>query len=84
MLKKQNRLSTFFLYIKLLTKWGVKQKKNFIIANIFMLIVAITTSMYPLIIDFAFDVISEKKNEYIFFLPILNTQKFLNKYLNDI
>ena len=71
MLKKQNRLSTFFLYVKLLTKWGVKQKKNFIIANIFMLIVAITTSMYPLIIDFAFDVISEKKNEYIFFLPIL-------------
>ena len=71
MLKKQNRLSTFFLYVKLLRKWGVKQKKFFIIANIFMLIVAISTSMYPLIIDFAFDVISEKKNKYIFFLPIL-------------
>ena len=71
MLKKQNRLSTFFLYIKLLTKWGVRQKKNFIIANIFMLIVAVTTSMYPLIIDFAFDVISEKKKKYIFILPIL-------------
>ena len=71
MLKKQNRLSTFFLYIKLLTKWGVRQKKNFIIANMFMLIVAIATSMYPLVIDFAFNVISEKKSEYIFFLPIL-------------
>ena len=55
MLKKQNRLSTFFLYLKLLKKWGFKQKNNFIIANIFMLIVAIATSMYPLIIDFAFD-----------------------------
>ena len=71
MLKKQNRLSTFFLYVKLLTKWGGSQKKNFIIANTFMLIVAIATSMYPLIIDFAFEVISEKKNDYIFFLPIL-------------
>ena len=55
MSKKQNRLSTFFLYLKLLKKWGLKQKKKFIIANIFMLIVAIATSMYPLIIDFAFE-----------------------------
>ncbi len=28
MLKKQNRLSTFFLYLKLLRKWGFKQKKK--------------------------------------------------------
>ena len=46
MLKKQNRLSTFFLYVKLLTKWGVKQKRNFMIANVFMLIVAIATAMH--------------------------------------
>ena len=71
MLKKQNRLSTFFLYVKLLRKWGFVQKRNFIIANVLMLIVATATSMYPLIIDFAFDVISEKKNKYIFYLPIL-------------
>ena len=71
MSKKQNRLSTFFLYLKLLKKWGFKQKNCFIIANIFMLIVAIATSMYPLIIDFAFDVISEKNKQYIFFLPVL-------------
>ena len=71
MLKKQNRLSTFFLYVKLLNKWGLKQKKKFLIANIFMLIVAIATSMYPLIIDFAFDVISEKNKQYIFLLPVL-------------
>ena len=71
MSKKQNRLSTFFLYLKLLKKWGFKQKKKFIIANIFMLIVAIATSMYPLIIDFAFDVISEKNKQYIFLLPVL-------------
>ena len=70
MLKKQNRLSTFFLYIKLLKKWGLKQKKRFIIANIFMLIVAVATSMYPLIIDFAFDVISKKNKQYIFLLPV--------------
>ena len=70
MSKKQNRLSTFFLYLKLLKKWGFKQKKKFIIANIFMLIVAMATSMYPLIIDFAFDVISEKNKQYIFLLPV--------------
>ena len=71
MSKKQNRLSTLFLYLKLLKKWGFKQKNKFIIANIFMLIVAIATSMYPLIIDFAFDVISEKNKQYIFLLPVL-------------
>ena len=71
MSKKQNRLTTFFLYLKLLKKWGFKQKNCFIIANIFMLIVAIATSMYPLIIDFAFDVISEKNKQYIFLLPVL-------------
>ncbi len=71
MLKKQNRLSIFFLYIKLLKKWGFKQKKRFIIANIFMIIVALATSMYPLIIDFAFDVISDKNEKYIFLLPVL-------------
>ena len=70
MSKKQNRLSTFFLYVKLLKKWGYKQKKFFFIANIFMVIVAGATSMYPLIIDFAFDVISEKNKEYIFLLPL--------------
>ena len=67
MSKKQNRLTTFFLYLKLLKKWGFKQKNKFIKANIFMLIVAIATSMYPLIIDFAFDVISEKNKQYIFY-----------------
>ena len=71
MSKKQNRLTTFFLYLKLLKKWGFKQKNKFIIANIFMLIVAMATSMYPLIIDFAFDVISEKNKQYIFLLPVL-------------
>ncbi len=71
MSKKQNRLSTFLLYLKLLKKWGFKQKNKFIIANIFMLMVAIATSMYPLIIDFAFDVISEKNKQYIFLLPVL-------------
>ena len=83
MLKKQKRLSTFFLYLKLLKKWGYKQKKNFIIANIFMFIVALATSTYPLIIDFAFDVISEKNKQYIFLLPVLIPNlSFLNK-IND-
>ena len=70
MKKKQNRLSTFFIF-KTFKEVGFKQKNKFIIANIFMLAVAIATSMYPLIIDFAFDVISEKNEQYIFLLPLL-------------
>ena len=65
MIKKQKRFSTFFLYIKLLKKWGGNQRKYFFIANIFMLIVAAATSMYPIIIDFAYDVISDKKTKSV-------------------
>ena len=79
MLKNQNRinnknkhkLSTFFLYIKLLKKWGKKQKKKFMIANIFMVILAVATSMYPLVIDFAFDTIEGNEKNKIFFIPVL-------------
>ena len=69
--KKINKLSSFFLYLKLLKKWGVKHKKNFIIANFFMVTVAVTTSLYPLVIDFTFNVIEKKDTSKIFIIPIL-------------
>ena len=74
MLKNQNRnksnISTLFLYIKLLKKWGVKHKRNFFIANIFMILVACATAMYPLVIDFAFDSIDASSREKIYIIPL--------------
>ena len=60
MSKKQNRLTTFFLYLKLLKKWGFKQKNKFIIANIFMLIVAIAKSIINGYIEVAIATINIK------------------------
>ncbi len=67
--KKKNQLTTFFLYIRLLKKWGVRQKKNFFIANVFMFVVASATAMYPLVIDYAFDTIGENNKSKIFIIP---------------
>ena len=59
----KKKLSTFFLYVKSLKKWGIGQKSNFLIANFFMVLVAVTTAMYPLVIDFAFDTISQNNKK---------------------
>ena len=67
----KKKISTFFLYVKNLKKWGKAQKKNFFIANFFMVLVAITTAMYPLVIDFAFDTISENNKNNIYIIPII-------------
>ena len=40
---------------------GKSQKKNFIIANILMLIVASKTSLYPIAIDYSFNTLNDKK-----------------------
>ena len=74
MLKNQNqnkkKISTFILYIKLLKKWGFNHKKNFFIANSFMVIVAASTAMYPIVIDFAFDAIEANNRNKIFIIPL--------------
>ena len=67
----KKKISTFFLYVKNLKKWGKPQKKNFFIANFFMVLVAITTAMYPLVIDFAFDTISENNKYNIYIIPLI-------------
>ena len=69
--KKYNKFSTIILYIRLLKKWGRNQKKNFYIANFLMLLVAASTAMYPLIIDFSFNTISDKNEKNLYLLPIL-------------
>jgi len=67
----KKKISTFFLYVKNLKKWGKSQKKNFLIANLFMVLVAITTAMYPLVIDFAFDTISGSNKNNIYIIPFI-------------
>ena len=69
--KKKNNISMFFLYFSLLKKWGVSEKRNFYIANLLMLIVASTTALYPIVIDYAFNVISNREENKIFIIPVL-------------
>ena len=69
--KKKNNISMFFLYFSLLKKWGVSEKRNFYIANLLMLIVASTTALYPIVIDYAFNVISNREKNKIFIIPLL-------------
>ncbi len=68
--KKNNNISTLFLYLKLLKKWGKNQKSNFLLANLLMIFVAISTAMYPIVIDFAINTISDKKLKNFVFVPI--------------
>ncbi len=86
--EKNNKFSTILLYIKLLKKWGKKEKKNFLIANFLMLMVAGTTALYPIIIDFAFNTISEKNEKMLFFIPIfiisLTILKSLSQFYQTI
>ena len=68
--RKKNNLNTLKLYVNLIIKWGKFQKKNFIIANILMIIVAAVTSMYPIAIDFSFNAINNKNLTYLMYIPI--------------
>ena len=69
--KKKNNISLFFLYFYLLKKWGVSEKNNFYVANLLMLLVASTTALYPIVIDYAFNVISNREENKIFIIPVL-------------
>mgnify|MGYP001312698170 CR=1 FL=1 len=68
--RKKNNINTFKLYISLILKWGRSQKKNFIIANILMILVAAVTSLYPIAIDFAFNAINNKNLKDLMYIPI--------------
>ena len=68
--RNYNKFSTVMLYIRLLKKWGKKEKKNFLFANFLLLLVAGSTAMYPLIIDFAFNSITEKNNKSFYYIPL--------------
>ena len=68
--RKKNNFSTLLLYFNLIIKWGKSQKKNFLIANMLMLIVAAVTSLYPIAIDFSFNALNEKNITHLMYIPI--------------
>ncbi len=68
--RKKNNFNTLLLYFNLIIKWGKSQKKNFIKANLLMLIVAAATSLYPIVIDFSFNALNEKNITYLMYIPL--------------
>ena len=68
--KKNNNLNTLILYFNLMIKWGKSQKKNFIIANILMLVVAAVTSLYPIAIDYSFNALNNKNVKNLMYIPV--------------
>ncbi len=68
--KKKNNLNTLLLYFNLIIKWGKSQKKNFIKANLLMLVVAAVTSLYPIAIDFSFNALNEKNITHLMYIPL--------------
>ena len=68
--KKKNNLNTLILYFNLMIKWGKSQKKNFIIANMLMLVVAAVTSLYPIAIDYSFNALNSKNVTNLMYIPI--------------
>ena len=68
--RKKSSFHTLRLYFNLISKWGKSQKKNFLIANFLMILVAATTSMYPIVIDFAFNAINNKDMSHILYIPL--------------
>ena len=67
---KKNNFDTLKLYFNVIIKWGKTQKKNFLVANILMIIVAAVTSLYPIAIDFAFNAINNNNLTKIFYIPV--------------
>ena len=68
--RKKNNFNTLLLYFNLIIKWGKSQKKNFIKANLLMIIVAAVTSLYPIAIDFSFNALNEKNITHLMYIPL--------------
>ena len=72
MTKKSNNtkhLSPLMVFHRIWLQWGHKHLVVFIIANILMLIVAGTTALYPIVIDYAFQFLTSKDWSKITLIP---------------
>ena len=54
------KLSPLMVFRRIWSQWGHRHLVVFIIANILMLIVAGTTALYPIVIDYAFQFLTNK------------------------
>ena len=62
-------LSPLMVFHRIWRQWGHKHLVVFIIANILMLIVAGTTALYPIVIDYAFQFLTNKDWSKITLIP---------------
>ena len=62
-------LSPLMVFRRIWLQWGHKHLVVFIIANILMLIVAGTTALYPIVIDYAFQFLTNKDWSKITLIP---------------
>ena len=62
-------LSPLMVFRRIWRQWGHKHLVVFIIANILMLIVAGTTALYPIVIDYAFQFLTDKDWSKITLIP---------------
>ena len=63
-------LSPLMVFHRIWRQWGHKHLVVFIIANILMLIVAGTTALYPIVIDYAFQFLTNKDWSKITLIPL--------------
>jgi len=64
-------LSPLMVFRRIWRQWGHKHLVVFIIANILMLIVAGTTALYPIVIDYAFQFLTNKDWSKITLIPFI-------------
>ncbi len=65
------KYKTIILYHKIWKIWGKKNIRLLIKANLLMVLVAASTAAYPLVIDFSFDVLSNKNKNKLMLVPII-------------
>ena len=63
-------LSPLMVFRRIWRQWGHRHLVVFIIANILMLIVAGTTALYPIVIDYAFQFLTNKDWSKITLIPL--------------
>ncbi len=65
-----SKLKAFDLYYEVWKIWGKNNLGLLIFANILMAVVAASTAAYPLVIDFAYDVLSMKDEDGLVLIPL--------------
>ena len=68
---KKSSVSSLKILKRIWSSWGRKQLPLIIICNLLMVIVAGCTSLYPIAIDYAFNILAEKDLAGLTLVPII-------------